>query len=303
MHYLDTKIKINNIEEKDMARLREEIIGKPVDVSLISDIATPLSFIEKLYNLEWLRKTFFLIIMLAIWEIYARFLGNDLLFPTLQSTMSTWFNLIGDGTLIVKAGVSFKSILIANAIAIPLAFILVILATLSKPLRDVVELFSSIMSTIPAVAIIPLAMVWFGFTTITITFVLVNAVLWNMTMTINTGFQSVPETLRMVGRNYELSGFAYARHILIPAAFSSVLNAVKIGWGYSWRTLIAVELVMGAASGSGGVGYFISESKNNLDLPGVFAGLITVIIIGLFVEFVVFRTVENRTVRKWGVQS
>lgn len=284
-------------------RIREEIVGKPVDASLIVDVATPLSTWEKIYNTEWIRKTFFLILILLVWEGYATYLNNDLLFPTFHATISAWFHLMADGTLFAKSMVSFKSILVANAVAIPLAFFMVIIATLSKPCRDVVELLTSILSTIPAIAVIPVAMVWFGFTNTTITFVLVNAVLWQMAYTINTGFQCVPETLRMVGRNYELTGFQYARHILIPAAFTSVLSAIKVGWGYSWRTLIAVELLIGASSGNGGVGYFISESKNNLDLLGVFAGLITVIIIGLFVEFVVFRTIENKTVKKWGMQS
>ena len=57
------------------------------------------------------------------------------------------------------------------------------------------------------------------------------------------------------------------------------------------------------SSGSGGLGWFIYENKNQLEIPNVFAGLFTVIVIGLIVENVVFRVVEARTVRKWGLQS
>jgi NitT/TauT family transport system permease protein len=67
--------------------------------------------------------------------------------------------------------------------------------------------------------------------------------------------------------------------------------------------LIAAELVFGASSGKGGLGWFIFESRNTLDIPGVFAGLLTVIIIGLLVENIVFRTVEVNTIQKWGVQN
>jgi NitT/TauT family transport system permease protein len=56
------------------------------------------------------------------------------------------------------------------------------------------------------------------------------------------------------------------------------------------------------SSGSGGLGWFIFENRNELEIANVFAGLFTVIIIGLFVESVVFRTLEERTVRKWGMQ-
>jgi NitT/TauT family transport system permease protein len=60
--------------------------------------------------------------------------------------------------------------------------------------------------------------------------------------------------------------------------------------------------VFGVSSGSGGLGWFIFENKNELEIPYVFAGLGTVIIIGLLVENVVFRSLENATVRRWGMQ-
>jgi NitT/TauT family transport system permease protein len=61
--------------------------------------------------------------------------------------------------------------------------------------------------------------------------------------------------------------------------------------------------VFGVSSGSGGLGWFIYENKNQLEIPSVFAGLFTVIMIGLLVENVIFRTIETKTVRKWGMQS
>jgi hypothetical protein len=79
--------------------------------------------------------------------------------------------------------------------------------------------------------------------------------------------------------------------------------SVKIGWAFAWRTLIAAELVFGVSSGQGGLGWFIFENRNLLDIPAVFAGLLTVIVIGLIVENLIFRTIERNTVQKWGTQS
>ncbi len=70
-----------------------------------------------------------------------------------------------------------------------------------------------------------------------------------------------------------------------------------------WRTLIAAELVFGVSSGKGGLGWFIFENRNLLDIPAVFAGLLTVIAIGLFVENFVFRTIERKTIQQWGLQG
>ena len=106
----------------------------------------------------------------------------------------------------------------------------------------------------------------------------------------------------MVGQNYGLRGFKLVRLILIPAAFGSILTGLKVGWAFAWRTLIAAELVFGVSSGSGGLGWYIFENRNQLETSNVFAGLFFVIIIGLLVEIVIFATVEKRTIRRWGMQ-
>jgi NitT/TauT family transport system permease protein len=107
----------------------------------------------------------------------------------------------------------------------------------------------------------------------------------------------------MVGRNYGLNGIAYIVRILIPGAFPSILTGLKVGWAFAWRTLIAAELVFGVSSGSGGLGWFVFERKNQLLIPDVFAGLLTVIVFGLLVENLLFKTLENRTLRRWGMAS
>jgi NitT/TauT family transport system permease protein len=57
------------------------------------------------------------------------------------------------------------------------------------------------------------------------------------------------------------------------------------------------------SQGSGGLGWYVFENKNQLEIANVFAGLFTVILIGLFVENVIFQTIERRTVRRWGMQQ
>jgi NitT/TauT family transport system permease protein len=156
---------------------------------------------------------------------------------------------------------------------------------------------------LPAIALLPLALIWFGLGNGSLIFVLVHSVTWAIALNTHSGFLSVSNTLKMVGRNYGLTGPRYIWKILIPAAFPSILTGLKIGWAFAWRTLIAAELVFGVSSGSGGLGWFIFENKNTLDIPNVFAGLLTVIIIGLVIENVIFRTVEAQTIGRWGMQS
>jgi len=133
-------------------------------------------------------------------------------------------------------------------------------------------------------------------------FVLIHAVLWAVALNTFAGFRAVSPTWRMVGQNYGLSRVGYIARILIPGAFPSILTGLKVGWAFAWRTLIAAELVFGVSSGSGGLGWFIFERKNQLLIADVFAGLLTVILFGLLVENLIFKTIESRTVRRWGMQ-
>src|ERR1700748_1676502 len=117
------------------------------------------------------------------------------------------------------------------------------------------------------------------------------------------GFRGVSNTARMVGRNYNLSGLRFVARILIPAAFPGILAGPKIGWAFPPGALARARLVFGVSSGQGVLGWYIFESKNQLNMPEVFAGLLTIILIGLAVENVVFRVIEARTVQRWGMQT
>ena len=171
------------------------------------------------------------------------------------------------------------------------AALLTVVAITSRIGTDLLELLTSMFNPLPAIALLPLALIWFGLGAGSIVFVIIHSVLWAVALNTHSGFLSVSNTLRMVGRNYGLRGLPYVVRILIPAAFPSILTGLKIGWAFAWRTLIAAELVFGVSSGSGGLGWFIYENKNQLEIPNVFAGLFTVIVIGLIVENVVFRVV------------
>jgi len=188
------------------------------------------------------------------------------------------------------------------AIGIVLAALLTAVGIASRVGTDFLETLTAMFNPLPAIALLPIALIWFGLGSGSLIFVLVHSVLWSVALNTHSGFLAVSETLRMVGRNCGLSGFAYVSKILIPAAFPSILTGLKIGWAFAWRTLIASELVFGVSSGSGGLGWYIYENKNQLEITNVFAGLFMVILIGLVVENLIFRVIENRTVRRWGMQ-
>jgi NitT/TauT family transport system permease protein len=257
----------------------EPLLSVPVERQL------PLA--QRLWQQGWLRKAVILLVIAVLWEAVARYQDNDLLLPSfLQTAAALWDGMIS-GELPAKVGVSLVILLKGYVLGILLAFGLTSLAVSTQLGRDLLG---------------TLTLLWFGLGDNSLIFVLVHSVLWALALNIYAGFLGVSETLRMAGRNYGLKGLRLVLHILVPAALPSILSGLKIGWAFAWRTLIAAELVFGASSGKGGLGWYIFQNRNELYTDKVFAGLAVVILIGLLVEGLVFNTLERLTVRRWGMQ-
>jgi NitT/TauT family transport system permease protein len=285
------------------AALRPEIYREPMSQEKFGIVQKPLTIFERLYNQNWLRKLFVLIVIAVCWEAYARWLDNELLVPTFSATVRALVQGIASGVILTRALLSIKVLLMGFATGVFIAAVLTFLAINTRLGNDFLETMTAMFNPLPAIALLPLALIWFGLGTGSLIFVLVHSVLWAVALNTHAGFRSVSTTHRMVGQNYGLRGIGFVTKILIPAAFPSILAGLKIGWAFAWRTLIAAELVFGTTSGQGGLGWYIFEAKNQLNIPEVFAGLLSIILIGLFIENVVFRVIETRTIGRWGMQS
>ena len=290
------------LHDMDSAQQRPEFEQQPSDASAIGDVERPLSLVERVFNNEGVQRLTILLVLIAAWELYARWLNNSLLFPTFAETVGTFWHDISNGVLIDRTVTSLRTLAIGYAFGLALAALFTTFAVASETGTRILSTLTAMFNPLPAIALLPLALIWFGLGTPSLVFVIIHSVLWAVALNTLIGFRSVPETLRMSGRNVGLKGARYVGLILIPAAFPSILAGMKIGWAFAWRTLVAAELVFGVSSRSGGIGWYIFEARNDLDTATVFSGLLTVILIGLFVESVIFRAIEARTVNLWGMQ-
>lgn len=262
----------------------------------------PLPLATRVWQQAWLRRALILVVLAVLWEIVACWQDNDLLLPTFLQTAKALVEGLASGELVEKTRISLAVLLQGYALGVLAAFLLTAAAVSTQVGRDLLSTLTAMFNPLPAIALLPLALLWFGLGRGSLVFVLVHSVLWPLALNTYAGFQAVPDTLRMAGRNYGLGGLRYVLQILVPAALPAILSGLKIGWAFAWRTLIAAELVFGASSGKGGLGWFIFQNRNELFTDRVFAGLALVILIGLAVEGVVFQTLERVTVRRWGMQ-
>jgi NitT/TauT family transport system permease protein len=281
---------------------RPDFEQEPIDAADIGEVERSLTLGERLIDNDAARRLAILLVLALVWELYARWIDNPLILPTLGATLATFFHDIASGVLIDRIATSLRSLLLGYVAGLFLAAVLTTIAVSTRIGSDVLSTLTAMFNPVPAIALLPLALIWFGLGVPSLVFVIVHSVLWAVALNTLTGFRSVPDTLRMSGRNCGLRGIRYVALILIPAAFPSILAGLKIGWAFAWRTLIAAELVFGVSSRSGGLGWYIFEARSELETDRVFAGLLAVILIGLIVEAVIFRFIERQTVQRWGMQ-
>jgi len=282
-----------------LVRQEYEVALEPFTQSeLVRDISLP----RRIWQQAWVRKGVILLALAVLWELAARWQNNDLLLPSFLQTANAFIDGIASGELLSKVWISLTVLIKGYLIGIVLAFGLTTLAVSTQLGRDLLSTLTAMFNPLPAIALLPLSLLWFGLGENSLIFVLVHSVLWALALNTYAGFLGVSETQRMAGRNYGLRGLRFVWYILIPAALPSILAGLKIGWAFAWRTLIAAELVFGASSGKGGLGWYIFQNRNELYTDKVFAGLAVVILIGLLVENLVFDTLERVTVRRWGMQ-
>jgi len=274
-----------------------DIVAKPSKDFVVK----PLAIWERVLDSDGFRRAMILIVLAAIWQAYALFADNDLVFPKLTDVLVALWRSTLSGVLPARTWNSLQTLLTGYALGIGLGVVITTAAITTRLGSDLLATLTAMFNPLPAIALLPLALLWFGLGSGSVLFVLAHSVLWPFALNTHAGYQAVSETLRLAGRNCGLPPLQYVIRVLMPAALPSIIAGLKISWAFGWRTLIAAELVFGASSSGGGVGWFIFEKRNDLKIPDVFAGLLVIVLIGLFMEGVFFRLLERHTVRKWGM--
>lgn len=259
---------------------------------------------KRLWRHTAARRCCYLAAFALLWQAVHALLIPDsakLLFPSVPDIAGSLWRELLDGSMMQKTGYSLSLICKGILISLALALILTPICMISRTAKDLVRTLISVLDPLPGIALLPIAILWFGIGTDAIAFVMVHSVLWPMLLNVITGFDSVPAIYQDIGRSFGLSRLKQVGLIFAPAAFPSILTGVKTGWARAWRALISAEMVFGASGALGGLGWDIYVKRSYLDMPGMFASLIVIMVIGILVEEILWGNIERVTLRKWGM--
>jgi NitT/TauT family transport system permease protein len=172
----------------------------------------------------------------------------------------------------------------------------------SRVLRAAVGSLITGLQTMPSVAWFPLAILLFKLTDAAIMFVIVLGAAPSIANGLIHGVDHVPPIMLRAGRVLGARGISAYRHVILPAALPSFTAGLKQGWAFSWRSLMAGELLVIIAK-SKSLGFLLASNRELVDAPGLMATMIVILVIGIIVDALFFAQIDKRLRHRWGLDQ
>jgi NitT/TauT family transport system permease protein len=241
----------------------------------------------------------FYIAIIVVWQIIAMSdLWPDNVFPSPYEIAEDLAYGAADASLFYGIGTSIWRLLVGLAIAIAGGIVLGIFMARVEAVNQTVGSLVLGLQSIPSVAWVPLAILWFGLTDGGIIFVTAVGAIFAVTINTYTGVKNIDPHFIEAARNMGAKGSQLITAVLIPAAFPYMISGFKQGWAFAWRGVIGAEILFSFL----GLGFLLNAGRSLNDVSQVIAIMLVIMGIGLAVDGVVFQKIENRVMSRWGLR-
>ena len=241
----------------------------------------------------------FYIGIVVVWQVIAMAgVWPDNIFPSPYEVAEDLAYGASDGSLWFGIATSMWRLAVGLAIAIAGGIILGIFMARVEAVNQTVGSLVLGLQSIPSIAWVPLGILWFGLTDAGIIFVTAIGAIFAVTINTYTGVKNIDPHFIEAARNMGAKGSQLVTAVLIPAAFPYMISGFKQGWAFAWRGVIGAELLFSFL----GLGFLLYAGRSLNDVSQVIAIMLVIMIIGLGVDGVVFKRLENKVMSRWGLR-
>jgi sulfonate transport system permease protein len=243
-------------------------------------------------------------VLLLAWQIvvWAHW-KKDYQVPPPLTVWDTLVDLWSRDVLLRAVWQSMSRGLLGFAIAVAIGTPLGLLIARVKPVRAAIGPLVSGLQSLPSVAWVPLAIILYGLSPATIYTVVLLGAVPSIANGMVAGIDQIPPLYLRVGRVLGARGLVAARHIVLPAAMPGYVAGLKQGWAFSWRSLMAAELITQSPRLGTGVGQLLDSGRVEQDAPLVFAMILVILLLGVLVDQVIFAPLERSVLRRRGLSG
>jgi len=254
--------------------------------------------VSKASLFPWLRRGVFHLALVLVWEAIARSgIWPDYLMPGPIAVLNALVVGFGSGLFLQAALVSLSRLAIGYGISLCIGLVLGLLIGRIRILEETVGSLVLGLQALPSVCWLPLAILWLGLSEQAVIFVVVMGALFSITLGVDAGVKNTPPVYLKAARNMGARGVALYSQVILPAALPAILNGLKQGWTFAWRSLMAGELLFFTLS----LGNLLQNGRDLNDASQVMAVMVLIIIIGVAIDVLIFAPFERRVRERWGL--
>jgi len=245
------------------------------------------------------KKIAFYVILVVVWQIVASAnIWPNNIFPSPLEVGEDLVYTAADGSLFYGIGTSLIRLMIGLAIAISGGIVLGIFMARVETVNQTIGSLVLGLQSVPSIAWVPLAILWFGLTDVGIIFVTAIGAVFAVTINTYTGVKNIDPNYIAAARNMGAKGTQLITNVLIPAAFPYMISGFKQGWAFAWRGVIGAELLFSFL----GLGFLLNVGRQLNDVSQVIAIMIVIMATGILIDGFVFKRLENKVMSRWGLR-
>jgi NitT/TauT family transport system permease protein len=230
-----------------------------------------------------------LVAMAEIWPPY--------LFPSPGSVFDSLWKNIENKLIIDALQISLKRLAIGYAISFCLGMVIGVMAGSVRWIDETLGSLVLGLQSLPSITWLPLAVLWFGLNEQAIIFVVLMGSIFSIAISARAGVQSVPPLLKRAAQTFGAGPWQMCRYVVLPGMLPSMVQGLKLGWSFAWRSLMAGELLFVSL----GLGHLLNLGRDLNDMSLVVAVMLVIVAVGVSVDRLIFGRVESWVQERWGL--
>jgi taurine transport system permease protein len=261
-------------------------------------IQAPLHTRKERYARGLVRSCAPYIVAIVLWQaLSALGLWPKVLFPSPLDVLKAFVNDIASGNLLTNLAVSLKSLgigfLVGAGLGLPLSYLM----ALNRNSHDFFDPLINLVQAIPGLAWIPFAILWFGLGQGAVTFIVAMSVFFPVLYNVLVAIRMVQPVLIEATQTLGAKRWAIIRHVIFPATLPNLMTGIRLGVAFGFRSQIGGEMI----ASTDGLGYAIYNAQQYFQSARIVVGMLTIGITWLFLDRLILRPIERRTVERWGL--
>ncbi|MDQ0258901.1 ABC transporter permease [Sinomonas atrocyanea] len=242
------------------------------------------------------------VLLVLAWQLYVTLgLKRRDLVPGPLDVAASLGQLWSEGRAQEAVVTSLQRGLLGFAVSVVVATPLGLLLGQVKTLRRAFGPLISGLQVLPSVAWVPAAVIWFGLTDATVYFVVLMGAIPSIVNGLISGIDQVPPQYRSVAKVLGASRAELALQVILPAALPGYVAGLKQGWAFSWRSLMAAEIIAVGGTLGFGLGSLLDQGRTLSDMGVVMSAILTILVVGILIELSVFGPIERRMLQRRGL--